>query len=92
MMYGCNKTECKYDHVVVMDEEKRSKLIEVSSKGGRCCSCGISGHEKKDCKKKDEMKKILNERKKKDKKTIRRAKKNDSEDQEEGKVKNDEDN
>ena len=91
MMYGCNKTECKYDHAVVMDEEKRSKLIEVSSKGGRCCCCGISGHEKKDCKKKEEMKKILTDRKKKDKKAIRRAKKNDSEDQEEGKVKNEED-
>ena len=90
MIYGCNKTECKFDHVVLMDDEKRAKLIEIASKGSRCTVCGISGHEKKECKKKEDMKKIITERNG-GKRNVRRSNAKNRDDQQQEGVQGEED-
>jgi hypothetical protein len=71
MIHGCKKKECNYVHRVIMDDDKRAKLLDVASKKSRCNICGISGHQNDSCTKKDEMKKKLRERMKEDKKNIR---------------------
>ena len=90
MIYGCNKTECNFDHVVLEDDEKRAKLIDIASKNSRCNVCGISGHQGSDCTKKNEMKKILKERKSQSKKAKRVKEKDDEPIQKEGEQKEEE--
>jgi hypothetical protein len=79
MIYGCKQTDCKYEHVTLVDDNERAKLIALATKGSRCGNCGLNGHEGKSCKKVEEMRKILSDRKKEDKRIRKTRQKKEKE-------------